>query len=130
MPPVAPSERVVTTRLIDVLAAAVAVALAIVVALDLDVVGRPVLALVFVLAVPGWTVLRVIGVPFGPLTPALAFVISVAIAVATSMVAVSWLGWAWKESAIMWAGLSLMGLSSRLSFDLLTRVNRRPNAFR
>ena len=49
------------TRLLDVLATGVACGLLLAVALDAAVPGRPVLALVFFVTVPGWAALRLAG---------------------------------------------------------------------
>jgi hypothetical protein len=84
----------------DVLAVMVAAAMAFVLLLDVHTAVRPPLALVFVLVVPGWTLVRRLGATASLLTCITAIAVSVAGAMLVGQALVMLLGWHWYPAGL------------------------------
>ncbi|MGK5172112.1 serine/threonine protein kinase [Geodermatophilus sp. CPCC 205761] len=102
---VAPRRHPARERAVLLAAALVAVATPVVAALDVDVPGRPVLAVLFVLTVPGVPLAALLRLPGKLLPAALAVALSIATALllATAGLGTGWwspLGWAAGSSAV------------------------------
>lgn len=87
----------------DIVAVVVSTAVAFELAADTESVLRPLAALLFVLAVPGWCVLRLARAPLSTMTVPVAFCLSVAVSIFVSMVLVAWFDWVWRPTAAVMA---------------------------
>ncbi|MEL6890816.1 MAG: hypothetical protein AAFP84_04415 [Actinomycetota bacterium] len=87
----------------DVVALVVSLVVSISVWLDTSVAIRPVAALVFVVFVPGWTILRAVDVTVSSLMVLASCVLSVVAMVFTSFLLATRLGWAWEAAIQGWA---------------------------
>jgi hypothetical protein len=64
--------------------------------------GRPAIALVVVMFVPGWAVLRLVGAPLHAISVLGSVALSISLAMLTSLAAVGWFGWHWRALALLW----------------------------
>ena len=64
--------------------------------------GRPAIALVVVMFVPGWAVLRLVGAPLHAISVLGSLCGSISLAMLTSLAAVGWFGWHWRALALLW----------------------------
>ena len=64
--------------------------------------GRPAIALVVVVFVPGWAVLRLVGAPLHAISVLGSFALSISLAMLTSLAAVGWFGWHWRARVHWW----------------------------
>jgi hypothetical protein len=94
----------------DVIALVVSLALAVCVALGVSPPGRPLLALVFFLAVPGWAAVRAVNARVCSLSAFAAIGLSVALTVTAGQVLVSQLHWAWRPTTVGFAVASAAAL--------------------
>lgn len=103
--------------LVDVAALVIALAAGAFVWADSDVFVRPVVALAFIVFVPGWMVLRFAAVPVTSLMVLSSFVLSVVLMVCTSFLLATRLNWIWDPVARLWtfgcaAGLAVLLIRS------------------
>ena len=108
-------------RALDGLAVAIAIGIVALVLFDEPLWFRPAWAAAFVLFVPGWTLLRLAGVPLSSLTLLGAFGLSVVAMTLTSFALVTRFDWTWRPTAVGWAVACTLGL-------VLTWRRRRPSA--
>lgn len=104
-------------RIVDAAAAATSIGVVVLVLVGEQVWFRPAVALIFVLFVPGWVMLRLAQVPITSLAVLGAFVLSVVAMTATSFALVTRLGWNWRPAAVIWAVLCADALIWVLSRD-------------
>jgi hypothetical protein len=97
-------------RALDAVGVVLAIVLGTCVAFDLALPGRPVLALVFFIAVPGWACLRACRAPACSLAAFAAIALSVSLTILFGQVLVSQLDWSWQPATVVIAVGSAAGL--------------------
>lgn len=100
-------------RTVDVVALVVALLLGVVLVGDWMVPGRPIVALVFLVSVPGWSALRAFGFPASGQTLFVACGLSIAVTMVVGQVLASAPGWPWRAATIVICGLSAVAVASR-----------------
>lgn len=93
------------STVVDLASLLVAGVVVVTMAFDVRYPGRPVVALLFITWVPGWSFVRIAAVPVTTLTAVGAFVFSLSIMILTSFVLATRLDWAWRLTAVLWATL-------------------------
>lgn len=104
---------------VDLAAIVTALALAGFLVTDVRSAVRAVVALVFVLFVPGWTAVRLAGFELHSLTFVAAFVFSVTMMIITSFLMATVFGWPWRAAGFGWVVVSVVGLSTAIRRERL-----------
>lgn len=106
-----PRRQIGRSVLVDVASLVIALAAGALVWTDSDLFVRPVVALAFIVFVPGWMVLRLAAVPVTSLMVLSSFVLSVVLMVCTSFLLATRLNWIWDPVARLWTFGSALGLA-------------------